>query len=130
VGWFGVALGISAIVSGVWGACKSPTATGGVLLTGAWGSTDGRLTGTEVNSVFTGPCGSGHTNEPIMQDRHGHFDLSGTYGVSGGISSDARFMGAVGDKTITLRVKMADSSQAVGPVTMHLGQQPTLASCH
>ena len=130
VRWFSVALGVSAVVAGVWGACKSPAAPGGVLLTGQWGSADGRITGTEVNTVFTGPCGSGNTNEPIMQDRHGKFDMRGMYGVSGGVRSDARFMGAVGDHTITLRVKMADSSQAVGPIVMHLGQQPTLATCH
>lgn len=130
VGWFGVALGVSAAVAGVWGACKSPTAPGGVLLTGQWGSTDGRLTGTEVNTVFSGPCGSGNTNEPIMQDRHGKFSMLGTYGLSGAARSDARFTGAVGEKTITLRVKMADSSQAVGPIVLHLGQQPTLATCH
>ena len=130
VGWFSVALGVSAAVAGVWGACKSPEAPGGILLTGSWGSADGRLTGTEVNTVFNGPCGSGNTNEPIMQDKHGKFDLQGSYGLSGGTRSDARFMGAVGEGTITLRVKMADSTQAVGPITMHLGQQPTLATCH
>jgi hypothetical protein len=130
VGWFGVALSVSAAVAGVWGACKSPVAPGGVLLTGSWGSAQGRLTGTEVNTVFTGPCGSGNTNEPILQDRHGRFDIAGTYGVNGSTRSDARFLGAVGDRTITLRVKLADSSQVVGPVTMHLGQQPTLATCH
>lgn len=130
VRWFSVALGVSALVAGVWGACKSPAAPGGVLLTGQWGSAEGRITGTEVNTVFTGPCGSGNTNEPIMQDRHGKFDMQGMYGVSGGVRSDARFTGAVGDHTITLRVKMADSSQAVGPIVMHLGQQPTLATCH
>ena len=130
VGWFGVALGVSAAVAGVWGACKSPDAPGGVLLTGSWGSAEGRLTGTEVNTVFAGPCGSGNTTEPILQDRHGHFDMTGTYGVNGGIRSDARFVGAVGERTITLRVMLANSSQVVGPVTMHLGQQPALATCH
>lgn len=130
VGWFSVALGVSAAVAGVWGACKSPAAPGGVLLTGAWGSADGRLTGTEVNTVFNGPCGSGNTTEPIMQDKHGNFSLQGTYGPSGATRSDARFMGSVGEKTITLRIKMADSSQAVGPIVMHLGQAPTLATCH
>jgi len=130
VGWFGIALGVAAVVAGLWGACKSPAAPGGVMLTGQWGSPEGRLTGTEVNTVFTGPCGSGNTNEPIMQDKHGRFDLAGTYGVNGSTRSDAHFMGAVGDRTITLRVKMADSSQVVGPIVMHLGQQPTLATCH
>jgi hypothetical protein len=39
-------------------------------------------------------------------------------------------VGAVGEKTVTLRVMMADSSQALGPIMLHLGQQPALATCH
>jgi hypothetical protein len=130
VEWFGVAMGLAAGVAGVWTACKSPVAAGGVLLTGRWGSPQGRLTATEVSTQFNGACGSGTTNQPIMLDRHGRFDLLGRYGVSGSPSTDARFKGAVSDKRITLRVKLADSSEAVAPVTLDLGQQPALATCH
>jgi len=126
---FGLSIVLAAGVAGFWGACKAPEAPGGVLLMGQWGSADGRLTATEVNTVFSGRCGSGNTNEPIMQDKHGHFDLLGSYNA-GGISTEAQFMGAVGEQTITLRVKLADSSMAVGPVMLRLGQNPTLASCH
>jgi hypothetical protein len=130
VGWFGVAMGLAAGVAGVWTACKSPVAAGGVLLTGSWGSPQGRFTGTEVSTQFTGPCGSGNTNEPIMLDRHGRFDMIGRYGASGGVFSDARFKGAVSDKKISLHVKLADSTDAVAPITLDLGQQPALATCH
>ena len=125
---FGWAVVLVAGVAGFWGACKTPEAPGGVLLTGQWGSPDGRLTATEVNTVFSGPCGSGNTNYPILQDKHGHFDLLGSYNA-GGTPTEARFIGAVGEKVITLRVKLADSSMAVGPIMLHLGQNPTLASC-
>ena len=130
VQWFGVALGIAAGVATVWGACKSPVAPDGVLLTGSWGSDQGRLTGTQVSTQFTGACGSGSTSEPIMQDKHGHFDLVGLYGASGTAQSSAHFMGAVGSKTITLRVMKSDSTPALGPIVLHLGQQPALTSCH
>lgn len=131
VGAFGVALAIAAVVAGAWGACKSPVASeDGVLLTGSWGSAQGRLNGTQVSTQFQGSCGAGSTSEPIMQDKHGHFNILGLYGASGTAQSSARFMGAVGDKSITLRVMMADSSQAVAPIVLRLGQQPTLASCH
>lgn len=126
---FILTLGFAAGVAGIWGACKSPSAVGGILLTGAWGSDQGRLVGTEVSTQFTGACGSGNTREPIMLDKHGNFDLTGTYGVAGSPATDARFMGAVSERKIMLRVKLADSSQAVGPIMMDLGQQPTLASC-
>ena len=127
---FGVALGVAAAVAGAWGACKSPVAPDGVMLTGSWGSDQGRLTGTQVSTQFTGACGSGNTSEPIMLDKHGHFDLVGIYGASGAAQSSAHFMGSVGDKTMTLRVMMADSSPALGPIVLHLGQQPALATCH
>jgi hypothetical protein len=130
VGWFGVAMGLAVGVAGAWGACKSPVAAGGVMLTGSWGSPQGRLTGTEVSTQFTGPCGSGNTNEPIMLDKHSRFDMLGRYGPNGSVFSDARFRGSVSDRKITLRVKLADSTDAVAPITLDLGQQPALATCH
>jgi hypothetical protein len=130
VGVFGVAMALAAGVAGVWGACKSPVAAGGVLLTGWWGSPEGRLTATEVSTQFYGACGSGNANEPIMLDKHGRFDLVGRYGATGAVPTDARFRGAVSDKRITLQVKLADSTDAVAPITLDLGQQPALATCH
>ena len=130
VGWFGVAMGLATGVAGVWSACKSPVAAGGVMLTGRWGSPQGRLTANEVSTQFTGACGSGNTSEPIMLDKHGRLDMVGRYSVTGSVSSDARFKGVVSDKKLTLRVKLADSSDAVAPITLDLGQQPALATCH
>jgi hypothetical protein len=130
VGLFGAVMGLAAGVAGVWGACKSPVAVGGVLLTGSWGSAQGRLTATEASTQFTGACGSGDANEPILLDKHGRFDMVGRYGVSGSVPSDARFIGVVSSKKVTLRVKLSDSSEAVAPITLDLGQQPALATCH
>lgn len=130
VGWFGVAMGLAAGGAGAWGACKSPVAGGGVLLTGSWGSPQGRLSANEVSAQFTGACGSGSTNEPIMLDKHGRFDMVGRYSVTGSVSTDARFRGAVSDRKLSLHVKLADSTDAVAPITLDLGQQPALATCH
>jgi hypothetical protein len=101
-----------------------------VLLTGSWGSAQGRLSANEVSTQFTGACGSGSTNEPIMLDKHGRFDMLGRYGANGSVPTDARFKGAVSDRKLSLRVKLADSSDAVAPITLDLGQQPALATCH
>lgn len=127
---FGVAMALAAGVAGVWGACKSPVAPGGVLLTGTWGSAQGHLTANEVSTQFTGPCGAGTTNEPIMLDKHGRFDMVGRYGANASVSTDARFRGAVSDRKLSLHVKLADSTDAVAPITLDLGQQPALATCH
>ena len=127
LGWIALA---GAAAAAIWGACQSPIAPGGVLLTGTWGSPEGRFNATQVSTQFTGACGAGNTNEPIMLDKKGRFDLEGLYGVNGGAQSAARFKGSVGSKIVTLRVMLADSTEAVAPIVLHLGQQPALASCH
>jgi hypothetical protein len=111
-------------------ACSSPTAPGGIKLMGVWGSDQGHFTANQVSTQFTGPCGSGNTSRPLILDRHGKFDMTGTYGRSALTFQSARFIGAVGSGTLTLRVVMGDSSVAVAPIVMRLGQQPALATCH
>jgi hypothetical protein len=125
-------VGVVGAVAGAiaWQACTSPAAPGGILLTGYWGSDQGRLTAMQVSTQFTGACGSGNTSEPILLDKHGRFDMVGLYGENGKAQSGARFTGAVSEKKMTLRVMLADSSEAYGPMTLNLGQQPALASCH
>jgi hypothetical protein len=127
LGWVVLA---GALAATIWGGCQSPTATGGILLTGQWGSDRGRLTATSVSTAFNGACGSGTTMEPIMLDKKGRFEIVGLYGAAGTAQSSARFLGAVGSKTLTLRVLRADSTEAVAPIVLHLGQQPALATCH
>ena len=120
---------VGALATTVYSACQSPVAAGGVMLTGQWGSEQGRFTATQATTVFNGACGSGSTSEPIMLDKKGRFDLTGLYGAAGTAQSEARFRGSVGSKTLTLRVQRADSSEAVASIVLNLGQQPTLASC-
>lgn len=127
LGWVVLA---SALGATLWGACQAPNAPGGVLLTGQWGSEQGRFTATQVSTTFNGACGSGSTSEPIMLDKKGRFDMVGLYGAAGTAQSSARFRGTVGSKTLTLRVLRADSTEAVAPIILDLGQQPALAICH
>jgi hypothetical protein len=130
VQFLGAALVVAAIFAAFVGACQTTTAPGGVLLTGAWGSDQGRLTATQVNTMWSGSCGSGTANEPIMLDKHGHFDIAGSYGAAGTAQQAARFTGTVSEKKLQLRVLKADSSVAFGPIMLDLGQQPALATCH
>lgn len=121
---------VGALTVTVYGACQSPVAAGGVMLTGQWGSEQGRFTATQVSTAFNGACGAGSTTEPIMLDKKGRFDLTGSYGAAGTAQAPVRFRGTVGSKTLTLRVQRADSSEAVAPIVLNLGQQPALATCH
>ncbi|MGH7522546.1 MAG: hypothetical protein ACREMI_14820, partial [Gemmatimonadales bacterium] len=116
LGWIALA---GAAAATIWGACQSPNAPGGILLMGTWGSAEGRFNATQVSTQFTGACGAGNTNEPIMLDKKGRFDLVGLYGANGGAQSAARFKGSIGSKILTLRVVRADSSEAVAPMVLH-----------
>jgi len=127
LGWIVLA---GAVTATIWGACQSPNAPGGILLTGTWGSEEGRFNATQVSTQFTGACGAGTSSEPIMLDKKGRFNILGSYGANGSGQGPARFKGTIGSKTLTLRVMLPDSSEAVAPVVLHLGQQPVLASCH
>ena len=127
LGWMVLAV---AVTASVWGACQSPTVPGGILLTGTWGSDQGRFNATQVSTQFSGACGAGSTNEPIMLDKKGRFDMVGLYGAAGTAQAAARFRGTVGSKTLVLRVVRSDSSEAVAPIVLNLGQQPALATCH
>ena len=49
-------LGLVALAAGA--ACNSPTAPGGILLMGSWGSEQGHLTATKVSTQFVGSCGT------------------------------------------------------------------------
>jgi hypothetical protein len=126
----GLALAAAVVFSAFVVGCQTTTAPGGILLMGSWGSDQGRLTGTQVNTVWSGSCGSGTTSEPIMLDKHGHFDMVGVYGAAGAAQGSARFTGTVSEKKLQLRVLRADSSVAFGPIMLDLGQQPALATCH
>lgn len=130
VQFFGVALAVAAAFAAFVGACQPTTAPGGILLMGAWGSQQGRLTATRVNTIWSGSCGSGSTSEPIMLDKGGRFDMLGVYGAPGTAQRAARFTGTVSNRKLQLRVVMADSSVAFGPIMLDLGQQPALATCH
>ena len=126
LGWIALA---GAVAATVWSACQSPTSTGGVLLTGQWGSERGRFTATQVTTTFNGACGSGSTTEPIMLDKKGRFDLVGLYGAAGTAQGSARFRGTVGSRTLTLHVVRSDSTEVVPTIVLNLGRQPALASC-
>ena len=121
---------VGALTVTVYSACQSPVAAGGIMLTGQWGSEQGRFTATQVSTAFNGACGSGSTLEPIMLDKKGRFDIVGQYGAAGTAQGPARFRGAVGTKTLTLRVLKSDSTEAVPTIVLDLGQQPALATCH
>jgi len=127
LGWIVLA---TAAAATLWGACQAPNAPGGVLLTGTWGSPEGHFSATQVSTQFSGACGSGNTSVPIMLDKKGRFELVGVFGTNGSPKTMARFMGSVGSRVLTLRVMMADSTQALAPVVLNLGQRPTLATCH
>jgi hypothetical protein len=109
-------------------ACSStPVSSDGILLTGMWGSDQGRLTATQTTVRWTGACGSGSTSKPIMLDKHGRFDIEGVY--TAGSSHPARYKGETSPGRVSLTVKQSDTEAMVGPLVLDLNSQATVGAC-
>lgn len=114
---------------GAAGACNAPQAPGGVLLQGSWGSDQGRLTATQTNVQWSGACGSGTTSEPILLDKHGKFEITGTYRPLGSATSrTVQYQGEPSRGRMTLLVRMSDTEK-VGPLTLSLNDNTPTGAC-
>jgi hypothetical protein len=101
---------------------------------GTWGGEDAGVI-VEANSahVHIG-CTKGDTDGPLAVDDEGRFEATGTYDVDAfpverDILHPARFSGRVSGETMTLEVRLTDSDQRLGPVTLRLGQAPAMRQC-
>jgi len=113
---------------GAAGACNAPQAPGGVLLQGMWGSDQGRLTATQSSVTWSGACGSG-TAEPIMLDKHGKFEIAGTYRAAGSATTrNVQYQGEPSKGRLTLLVRMSDTEK-VGPIMLNLNDNTPTGVC-
>lgn len=111
------------------GACNAPQAPGGVLLQGVWGSDQGRLTATQSSVIWSGACGSGTTSTPILLDKHGKFEITGTYRAAGSATTrTVQYQGEPAKGRMTLLVRMSDTEK-VGPLTLNLNDNTPTGAC-
>jgi hypothetical protein len=118
-----------AVLVGALGACNAPQAPGGVLLQGVWGSDQGRLTATQSSVTWSGACGSGTTSTPIMLDKHGKFEIAGTYRPAGSTTDRAvQYQGEPSRGRMMLLVRMSDTER-VGPLLLNLNDNTPTGVC-
>lgn len=101
---------------------------------GTWGGDEaGLIVGDAEAHVHIG-CTLGDIAGPIPLDARGGFDVAGTYNVDAfpvdrGIRHPARFTGRTDGTTLTLAVRLTDTGQAFGPVTLTRGVTPRMKNC-
>ena len=111
---------------------------GDVLRAGTWGGEGAAVVVGDTSVHVHVGCTTGDFPAPVRLSRAGDFDVAGRYQprafpVAVGPSVPARFIGAVDDATLTLRVTVDDTVEnrlrLYGPVTVRLGEVPRLGPC-
>jgi hypothetical protein len=130
-----LAYGLSlAVVIGC--AAASPSQEG--TLTGSWG---GRHIGLELTAEggrIEYDCAHGTIDGPVVPDRDGSFEASGTHTAEHGgpvregepeHGRPAGYRGRIAGKTLTLTVTLVDSNQEIGTFTLTRDAAPRLMKC-
>lgn len=115
-------------------ACQdhSPIGPGGTVPIGVWGGVDITLTVTASGATLQRPCANGTISQPMTLDGSGHFDVPGTYVVTGpgpSATHPARYTGTTDGHTMTLTILQTDNGQMVGPFTLTFGQVTNIVPC-
>ncbi|MBZ5666361.1 MAG: hypothetical protein LAO30_17335 [Acidobacteriia bacterium] len=106
------------------------------VATGAWGGEHIILEISEKGAEVEFDCARGQVNGPIILDKHGDFDVAGTFTPEHGgpVRRDentpptpARYSGHVDGRTMSLTVALA--KEKVGTFTLTRGSHPNLRKC-
>ncbi len=105
---------------------------------GIWGGEHVSLEVTEGGARVEYDCAHGTIDRPLMLDRRGRFDATGTHveerggPVREGARQNAyavRFTGQVSGKRMKLTVRRSDDKSLVGTFTLAHGSEPYLVKC-
>ena len=116
------------------GARAAPDAS--AVATGAWGGEHIVLKVSEKGSDLEFDCARGQVTQPITLDKHGDFDVAGTFTPEHGgpvrrdentPSASARYSGHVDGDTMSLTVTLG--AEKVGTYTLVRGSRPRLTKC-
>ena len=112
----------------------APGAT--AVATGAWGGEHIILEVAEKGAEVEFDCARGQVTQPIRLDKHGDFDVAGTFTSEHGGPvrrdesaqvSPARYSGHVDGQTMSLTVTLG--KEKVGIFTLTRGSRPNLTKC-
>jgi hypothetical protein len=116
------------------GAQAAPDAR--AVATGAWGGEHVLLKVSEKSADVEFDCAHGQVTQPITLDKHGDFDVAGTFTPEHGgpvrrdespTSASARYSGHVDGDTMSLTVTFG--KEKVGIYTLIRGSRPRLTKC-
>jgi len=128
---------LSVLLVAIWGACAT-AAPAKKTLTGSWGGPHIGLEITGETARIEYDCAQGTIDEPIVLDRAGRFEATGTHTAEHGgpvrqgeepEARPARYKGKLNGKTLTLTVILTDSGENAGTFTLTLGAAPRLVKC-
>ena len=121
-------------------ACSSPTGPGDRLAIGTWGGEHVALEVTAEAGRIEYDCAHGDLGEPLVVDRSGRFDVTGTHTPEHGgpvredeklVSHPARYVGRVdGDRmTLTVSITVTNTAETLGTVALTRGVAGRLLKC-
>jgi hypothetical protein len=111
---------------------------GSTLANGTWGGDHLILEVSEKGAEAEFDCARGQVAQPIMLDKHGDFDVAGTFTPEHGgpvrrdentPAAPARYSGHVDGDTLSLTVTLAKEKEEVGTYTLTRGAHPMLRKC-
>lgn len=104
----------------------------GPLPVGAWGGENaGVVVGDTSMHVHIG-CTVGDGPRPFTSN--GRFEITGRYNITAhpvdlGVFHPAIFTGRVSGNTLTLTVRLTDTTVTIGPAVVELGREPRMGPC-
>ena len=106
------------------------------VATGAWGGEHIVLQVSEKGADVEFDCAHGQVTQPIILDKHGDFDVGGTFTPEHGgpvrrdentPSASVRYAGHVEGDTMSLTVTLGE--EKVGIYTLNRGSRPKITKC-
>jgi hypothetical protein len=108
------------------------------LAQGTWGTTHIRVNVGESSATIEFDCAHGQIDGPLVTDRHGRFDLKGTYAREHGgpvrdneqsTGQPARYTGWTDGKKMTLTVTLVGRTEMIGTFNLTLGGKGRIFKC-
>lgn len=129
---------LSLLLAAAWIGCALAAPAKETTLTGSWGGQHIGLEVTAEGARIEYDCAQGTIDGPIVLDRAGRFEATGTHGAEHGgpvregeetSSQPARYRGRAAGKTLELTVTLDGSGEEVGTFTLTRGAMPRLFKC-
>lgn len=129
---------LSLLLAAAWIGCAFAAPAKDKTLTGSWGGPHIGLEITGETARIEYDCAQGTIDGPIVLDRAGRFEATGTHTAEHGgpvregeepKPQPARYKGKIKGKILTLTVTLTDSGENAGTFTLTRGATPRLVKC-